>query len=85
MFQTSTRGPSRTPALLPASRWRNEDSRKQHWVVCMFSPTEAHIAVCDPEHLLGPEAVIRVADCARVIVKALRQGKTPRPSAPSPP
>ena len=41
----------------------------------MFSPADAHIAVCDPERLLGPEAVIRVADCARVIVKALRKGE----------
>ena len=39
------------------------------WVVCMFSPADAHIAVCDPESLLGPEAVIRV------IVKALRKGE----------
>ena len=52
--------------------------RGQHnteWVVCMFSPADAHIAVCDPKRLSGPEAVIRVADCARVIVKALREGK----------
>ena len=41
----------------------------------MFSPADAHIAVCDPERLPGPEAVIRVADCARMIVKALREGK----------
>ena len=41
----------------------------------MFSPADAHIAVCDPERLPGPEAVIRVADCARVIVKALREGE----------
>ena len=41
----------------------------------MFSPADTHIAVCDPEHLPGPEAVIRVADCARVIVKALREGE----------
>ena len=45
------------------------------WVVCMFSPADAHIAVCDPERLPGPEAVIRVADCARVIIKALREGE----------
>ena len=34
-----------------------------------------HIAVCDPEPLSEPEAVIRVADCARVIVKALLEGE----------
>ena len=39
------------------------------WVVCMFSPADAHIVVCDPERLPGPEAVIRVADCTRMIVK----------------
>ena len=44
-------------------------------VVCMFSLADAHIAVCHPELLPGPEAVIRVADCARVIVKALREGE----------
>ena len=45
------------------------------WVVCMFSPADAHIAVCDPQRLPGPEAVVRVADCARMIVKALREGE----------
>ena len=45
------------------------------WVVCMFSPADAHIAVCDPERLPGPEAVVRVADCTRIIVKALLEGK----------
>ena len=45
------------------------------WVVCMFSPADAHIAVCDPERLPGPEAVVRVADCTRMIVKALREGE----------
>ena len=45
------------------------------WVVCMFSPADAHIVVCDPERLPGPEAVIRVADCTRMIIKALREGK----------
>ena len=38
-------------------------------------PGAAHIAVCDPERLPGPEAVVRVADCTRMIVKALREGK----------
>ena len=42
------------------------------WVVCMFSPADAHIVVCDPERLPGPEAVIRVAYCTRMIIKALR-------------
>ena len=45
------------------------------WVVRMFSPADAHIVVCDPECLPGPEAVIRVADCTRMIVKALREGE----------
>ena len=44
-------------------------------MVCMFSPADAHMAVCDPEGLPGPEAVIRVADCARLIVKALQEGE----------
>ena len=39
----------------------------------MFSLADAHIAVCDPERLPGPEAVVRVADCARKIVKAPRE------------
>ena len=43
-------------------------------MVCMFSPADAHIAVCDPERQPGPVAVIHVADCARVIVQALREG-----------
>ena len=41
----------------------------------MFSPADAHIVICDPERLPGPEAVVRVADCTRMIVKALREGK----------
>ena len=44
-------------------------------VVCMFSLADAHIAVCDPERLPGPEAGICVADCARIILKALQEGK----------
>ena len=39
------------------------------WVVCMFSPADAHIIVCDPERL------VRLADCTRMIVKALREGE----------
>ena len=45
------------------------------WVVCMFSPADAHIVVCDPERLPGPEAVVRVADCTSMIVKALQEGE----------
>ena len=45
------------------------------WVVCMFSLADAHIVVCDPERLPRPEAVVRVADCTRMIVKALREGE----------
>ena len=41
----------------------------------MFSPADAHIVACDPERLPGPEAVIRVADCTRMIIKALREGE----------
>ena len=41
----------------------------------MFSLADVHIVVCDPERLLGPKAVVRVADCTRTIVKALREGK----------
>ena len=45
------------------------------WVFCMFSPANAHIAVCDSERLLGLKAVVCVADRARMIVKALREGE----------
>ena len=45
------------------------------WVVCMFSPADAHIVVCEAERLPGPKAVVRVADCTRMIVKALRGGE----------
>ena len=45
------------------------------WVVCMFSPADAHIIVCDPERLPGPEAVVRVADCTRMMVKELQEGE----------
>ena len=40
----------------------------------MLSPTDAHIIICDPQRLLGPELTICVADCARVIVKAPLEG-----------
>ena len=61
------------PAATLAVAQRGQQSQK--WVVCMFSlGRDADIAVCDLERMLGPEAVIRVADCARVILKALREG-----------
>ena len=60
------------PAATLAVAQRGQQSRGED---CMFSPADAHIAVCDPDRLPGPEAVIRVADCARVIVKALREGE----------
>ena len=44
-------------------------------MVCTFSPAGAHVVVCDPERLPGPEAVVRVPDCTRMIVKALREGE----------
>ena len=49
--------------------------QKPRWVVCMFSPADAHITVCDPERLSGTEAVIRVADCTCMVVKALQEGE----------
>ena len=45
------------------------------WVVCMSSPADVHIAVCDPARLPAPEAVVRVANCTRMIVKALPEGE----------
>ena len=51
------------------------EQQNPQWVVCMFSPADAHIAVCDPERLPGPEVVVRAADCTRMIVKALREGE----------
>ena len=45
------------------------------WVVGMFSLADAHIAVCGSERLSRPEVVIRVAHCARLIVRALQEGK----------
>ena len=61
------------PTATLAVAQRGQQSTK--WVICMFSPADAHIPVCDPERLPGREAVICVADCARVIVKALREGE----------
>ena len=40
------------PAATLAVAQRGE--RKAQWVVCMFSPADAHIAVCDSERLPGP-------------------------------
>ena len=64
MSKTSTRGPSR---ITPAVAQRGQ-------LICLFSQADAHIAICDPKRLPGPEAVIRLVDCAHVIVKALREG-----------
>ena len=61
------------PAATLAVAQRGQQN--QQWVVCMFSPADTHIVVCDPERLPGPEAVIRVADCTRMIIKALREGE----------
>ena len=61
------------PAATLAVAQRGQQNPR--WVICMFSPADAHIAVCDPKRLLGPEAVIRVADCTRMIVKALSEGE----------
>ena len=52
-----------------------QGQQNPQWVVCMFSPADAQIVVCDPERLPGPEAVVRAADCTRMIVKALREGE----------
>ena len=61
------------PAATLAVARRGEQNPK--WVVCMFSPADAHIAVCNPKRLPRPEAVICLADCACVIAKALREGE----------
>ena len=52
-----------------------QGQQNQQWVVCMFSPADAHIVVCDTERLPGPEALVCVADCTHMIVKALREGE----------
>ena len=59
-------------ATLAVAQWGQQNPQ---WVVCMFSLADAHIVVCDPKRLPGPEAVVRVADCTRMIVKALREGE----------
>ena len=61
------------PASTLAVAQRGE--QKPQWVVCMFSPADAHIVFRDPERQPGPEAVIRVADCTSMIIKALREGE----------
>ena len=43
-------------------------------MVCMISQADVHIAICNPERLAGPEATIRVADCAHTIVEVMREG-----------
>ena len=63
---------ARRAATLAVAR---RGQQNPQWVVCMFSRADAHIGVCDPERLPGPEAVVRVADCTRMIVKALRAGE----------
>ena len=56
------------PAATPAVAQRGQQNPQ--WVACMFSPADAHIAICNPERLQGPEAVVRVRN-----VKALRVGE----------
>ena len=63
---------ARPAATLAVAPWGQQNPQ---WMVCMFSPADAQIVVCDPERLPGPEAVIRVADCTCMIVKALREGE----------
>ena len=61
------------PAATPAVAQRGQQNSQ--WVLCMFSPADGHIAVRDPERLPGPQAVVCVADCTRMLVKALREGE----------
>ena len=63
--------PARPAATLAVAQRGHQNPK---WVVCMFSPADAHIVICDPQRLPGPEATIRMAGCARVIVKALKEG-----------
>ena len=63
---------ARPAATLAVAQRRQQNPQ---WVLCMFSPADAHIVVCDPERLPGPEAVVGVADCTCMIVKALREGE----------
>ena len=48
--------------------------RNPKWVVCTFGPADAQLVVRNSQRLLGPKATICVANCASVIVKALRLG-----------
>ena len=61
------------PAATLAVAQRGQQNSQ--WVVCMFSPADAHIIVCHPERLPGPKAVVCVADCIGMIVKALLEGE----------
>ena len=62
---------ARLAATLAVAQRRQQSPK---WVVCTFSLADAHIASCDPRRLTGPEAMIPVADCARMIVKELQEG-----------
>ena len=59
-------------AAILAVAQRRQQSPK--WVVCMFSPADAQIAIRHLKRLPGPEAMICVADCACVIANVLREG-----------
>ena len=48
------------PTATLAVAQRGQQNTK--WVVCMFSPADAHIAVYDPKRLLGPEDNPRAAE-----------------------
>ena len=61
------------PAATMAVAQRGQQNPQS--VICTFSPADRHIVVCDPERLPGPVAVVCVADCTRMIVKALREGE----------
>ena len=60
------------PAATLAVAQRGQQNRKS--VVCIFSPADAHIAICHLQRLPGPQATIRVAHCPRETVKALQEG-----------
>ena len=68
-------GPITHPCPAATLAVAQRGQQNPQWVVCVFSLEDAHIVVCDPERLPGPEAVVRVADCTRMIVKALREGE----------
>ena len=52
------------------------------WVVCMFSPADAHVVVCDPERLPGPEARDPRGRLHTHDHQGAAGGRTPRPPAP---